>query len=213
MAAEVNTTTVADTDSSETPGGCDCIEIVVAHADESTRATLIETVESLGHHLRVSCDDTAALRDACFPKPPDLILCGVILPGGDAIQALIDISENEPTPAIVVTPQDSLQDVERALRDHVMAYLVEPVDRDQIKPTIYLVCERFKQFELLKAENDDLRQTLADRKVIERAKGILMGQFNATEDEAFRRLQKLAQSKRMKLVTVANALIDAAQSS
>lgn len=186
------------------------IEIVIAHADRATRDKLCDVVRGLGHTIRALCETTPMLCEACLPQPPDLIMSGVDMPGGDAIDALVEISKSDPTPAIVVTPKHSLLNVEEALRDHVMAYLVEPVDPAQIKPTIYLVCERFKQFEMLKAENDDLKSALTDRKLIERAKGVLMAQHQVSEPEAFRMLQKLAQSKRVKLSKVAAAMIEVA---
>ena len=188
------------------------LAVVIAHQSPATRDQLERAVGSLGHHVRTVCERTPDLEAACLPAPPDLILCGVDMPGGDVTEALIRISEVEPTPAIIVTPKETLADVERALRDHVMAYLVEPLDEGQIKPTIYLVEERFKQFEALKAENDDLRQALAERKLIERAKGLLMGHLGVDEDHAFRRLQKIAQSGRSKLAQAAQAVIDAADS-
>lgn len=195
-------------ESGESGTGRDAMDLVIAHGDLAVRSKLVGVAKSLGHSVRDECEDVPSLHKACTPTPPDLIMSGLEMAGGDVVETLIEISENDPTPAIVVTPKDSLSSVEKALRDHVMAYLVEPIDEEQIKPTIYLVCERFKQFELLKAENDDLRQTLVDRKSIERAKGILMGQEDITEEEAFRRLQKLAQSKRMKLAKIAAVIND-----
>ncbi|WP_197528219.1 ANTAR domain-containing response regulator [Posidoniimonas polymericola] len=187
------------------------IEIVIAHGQDDTATKLHEIVSSLGHTVKATCRSTEDLLSECLPSPPNLIISGVEMDGGNAIDALVRISEHEPTPAIVLTPKRSLMNVEEALRDHVMAYLVEPIDPNQVKPTIYLVCERFKQFELLKAENDDLRQTLVERKVIEKAKGILMGQHELDEEHAFRKLQKLAQSKRTKLASMAQSIVDAAE--
>lgn len=186
---------------------CTALRVVVAHADADTRQLLASVVEELGHSIVGICESTAELRAACRRVSPGLIFSGVDMPDGNAIAALVELSDGNPTPAILVTPKTSLSTVEYALQDHVMAYLVEPVDAAQIKPTIYLVCERFKEFELLKEENEDLRQTLADRKIIERAKGIIMGQQGLSEHDAFRSLQKRAQSKRMKLVRTAQEIV------
>ena len=185
------------------------LDVVVAHASDATREKLLRVIQSLQYNLVDACDSTAQLLAACHPTTPDLILSGIELTDGRAIDTLIQISEIDPTPAIVITPHDSLMHVEQALKDHVMAYLVEPVDEDQIKPTIYLVCERFRQFEELREENQDLKKALADRKVIERAKGILMSSQELTEQDAYRKLQKLAQSKRMRLFEVAQAVVTA----
>lgn len=187
------------------------IEIVLAHESADTRKQLSKLLTELEYTIRETCTTTEELLAACLPETPDLIISGIEMRGGNAVDALVRISQHDPTPAIVVTPEQSLSSVEEALRDHVMAYLVEPIDPAQIKPTIYLVCERFREFELLKAENDDLKQTLADRKVIERAKGIVMGQYELSEDDAFRKLQEVAKSQRMKLVKVAAAMIEATE--
>ncbi|MEW4452122.1 ANTAR domain-containing protein [Bremerella sp. JC817] len=183
-------------------------EVIVAHREDETRAKVREVLDELGYHIRHECDSSKSLMDFGVVSPPDLIISGIELVDGAAIDALIAISHLDPTPAIVITPRDSLLDVEKALSDHVMAYLVEPVEPDQIKPTIYLVRERFRQFEQLKNENEDLRQALNDRKTIEKAKGILMGRDELTEEDAFRQLQKHAQSKRMKLAIYAAELLE-----
>lgn len=183
------------------------IEIVIAHRSEEIRQCVSDLVAEMGFRLRSICSSTKQLLETGTPTPPDLIISGIELDDGEAIHALIAISHLDPTPAIVITPKESLLDVEKALKDHVMAYLVEPIDIDQIKPTIYLVLERFQQFESLKEENRDLKQALEDRKTIEKAKGILMGKMELNESEAFRELQKQASAKRIKLVKHAAEMI------
>ncbi len=183
------------------------IEIVIAHRCDEIRQSMSQLVEEMGFRLRTVCSSAKHLLESGVPTPPDLIISGIELEDGEAIHALIAISDLDPTPAIVITPKESLLDVEKALKDHVMAYLVEPIDTDQIKPTIYLVLERFQQFESLKEENRDLKQALEDRKIIEKAKGLIMGRLQLNESEAFRELQKQATAKRMKLAKYAKELI------
>ena len=189
----------------------DSLTIVLAHGNASTRELLTRLITNLDHQLLAVCETTEQLRAACHPTPPQMIVSGIMLEDGRSIDTLIAISAIEPTPAVIVTDRDSLAEVQNALRDHVMAYLVEPVTEADIKPTIYLAAERFREFQELRAENEDLRQALTDRKVVERAKGILMASQNLTEPDAYRRLQKLAQSKRKRLVEVAEAILTAAE--
>ncbi|MEQ8208760.1 MAG: ANTAR domain-containing protein [Lacipirellulaceae bacterium] len=187
------------------------LDVVIAHCSEETRNTLCNGVGELGHRVRIVCNSNQALLETCLDRAPDLIISGIDLEDGDTVDTLIEISEKDPTPGIIVTPQSSLLNVEEALKDHVMAYLVEPIDEEQLKPTIYLVVERFKQFEELHKEVEVLKDAMAARKVIERAKGILMSSQDIDESEAFRRLQKLSTTKRMKMVAVAEAVITAAE--
>lgn len=183
------------------------ISILIAHPASETRDTLVAAIDELDYHVQRAVETKMALMEECDRHRPDLIISGIDMPDGNAIEALITISENNPLPAIIVTDNESLQDVEHALQDHVMAYLLEPIEKDRIQPTIYLVLRRFEQFEALHEEVKDLRQALDDRKIIERAKGILMSNGQLDESEAFRRLQKMASDKRTKLVEIANAII------
>jgi two-component system, response regulator PdtaR len=89
----------------------------------------------------------------------------------------------------------------------VFAYLVKPIDRTQLESAITIAWQRYEQFARLRQEASDLRQALEDRKVIERAKGILMKQRNLDEDAAFRRLQKISRDENRKLADVARMIV------
>ena len=90
-----------------------------------------------------------------------------------------------------------------------MSYLVKPVNEGSLKTALALAMRRFQEFEALRSENDDLRQTLEDRKIIERAKGILMKRSSLDEQTAFLRLQKLARDKAVSMVVVAKTILEA----
>jgi len=185
------------------------ISILIAHPDAEVSATLVQAIQELKYRVQAEVNNQQGLLDECKRHRPDLIISSVDMRDGSAIDALIKISEDKPIPAIIVTDNDSLKEVEHALEDHVMAYLLLPLDKDQIQPTIYLVLRRFEQFEALHEEVQDLRQTLADRKIIERAKGVLMSQEQCDEDDAFRKLQRKATDRRTKLVKIANEILAA----
>jgi response regulator NasT len=93
--------------------------------------------------------------------------------------------------------------------DHIMAYLVKPIKQSDLAPTIMIAVRRFEQFEALRKEASDLRQALSDRKVIEKAKGILMKKTGLDEADAFRRLQNVASEKNRKLVEIATMILTA----
>jgi response regulator NasT len=190
---------------------CEQLDVVVAHSNSKTLDYLQQVLGGLGHAVRHQATSAEELLHACVARPPEIIVTGIEFGDGSAIESLLRISDIRPTPAVVVTPKTSLRDVEQALRDHVMAYLVEPVDAAQIKPTIHLVCQRFREFEALRTENQDLKQALADRRVIERAKGLLMGQFALSEPDAFRQLQRLSQTRRTKMVAIAETILASAE--
>jgi response regulator NasT len=99
--------------------------------------------------------------------------------------------------------------IQRAEADHVMAFLVKPIKQADLEPAIAIAMRRFEQFQALQKETADLRQALEDRKVIEKAKGVLMKKAGLDENEAFRRLQRLASDRNRKLVDVAQMILTA----
>jgi response regulator NasT len=101
--------------------------------------------------------------------------------------------------------------LERARENHVLAYLVKPIKGEDLQPAITVVMSRFQEFRSLRQEAANLRQALQDRKVIKRAKGILMKRGNLDEATAFQRLQKLARDNSRKLVEVAEMIVTAEQ--
>jgi response regulator NasT len=110
---------------------------------------------------------------------------------------------------ILVSAHHDPELIRRAEADHIMAYLVKPIKQGDLGPAIALAMRRFEQFEQLRQEAADLRQALEDRKLIERAKGILMRRASLDEPTAFRRLQKTASDKNLKLVDVARMIVTA----
>ena len=112
-------------------------------------------------------------------------------------------------PVILVSAFHDAALIERAEMDHIMGYLVKPIKQSDLGPTIAIAVSRFAQFQALHKEAADLRQALSDRKIIERAKGILMKKANLDEAAAFRRLQKLASDKNRKLVEIASIILTA----
>ncbi len=183
------------------------LKVILAHGIEDARIVLREALHKLRYEDLCVCASGPELIAMAKEHSPDLIITGVDLPGLDGIAALIEISKTHKIPAIVVTQQRSLELVQRALEDHVMAYLLEPVNVDEITPTIYLVLRRFEQFQELQQENESLKQALADRKLIERAKGALMKHAAIEEEDAYKRLRRMATDNRIRMAEAAERVL------
>jgi AmiR/NasT family two-component response regulator len=186
----------------------DRLKTLLAHSVSEQRAQLKRALIELGHEIVCDCDSCEALVSAVRSSAPDLIVTGVDLVDGDGIHTLVGLGDEYAIPAIVVTKRTSLEVVERAMLDHVMAYLIEPVEVREVKPTIHLVLKRFEQFLELQNEVRSLRGALDDRKVIERAKGLLMRREEIDEDTAYKKLRRMATDGRIRLVDVAQSLLD-----
>jgi response regulator NasT len=129
------------------------------------------------------------------------------MPDMDGIEAADLIGQECPTPVILVSAYHDAESIERAVVDHVLGYLVKPISKADLQPTISVAMRRFAELQALRKESTDLRQALADRKVIEQAKGILMKLTGADEKDAFRRLQDLAAERNQKLIDAAQNIV------
>jgi AmiR/NasT family two-component response regulator len=187
------------------------MSVAVADDEPDVRSTLVKMLEALGHEVAFAGSTGRELVDFCLATPVDLVMTDIRMPDMDGLDAAAVIYEKVRTPIVLLSGHCDNELIERAEENHVFAYLVKPVTQMQLEPAIALASRRFEEFQALQKEANDLRQALADRKLIERAKGLLMKHLNVDEQEAFRRLQKLASSKNKKLIEIAEMVLTAAE--
>jgi response regulator NasT len=131
---------------------------------------------------------------------PDVAIFAVGLPDGDGVAAAAEISTDGVCPVVLFTSHTDEKLLARAREAGVMGYLLKPLRPAELAPALDLAIARF-------AETRQLRQTLEGRKVIERAKGLLMARYGLTEDEAFRRVRRAAMDSRRPMIDIAKALL------
>lgn len=187
------------------------LRIAVAEDDEDHCVLLVRALERMGHVVVGTAETGRALTTLCQTERPELVITDIRMPDMDGLDAAKEIYKSEPVPIIVVTSHEDPDFIARAQQQHVLAFMVKPVTESNLTPAIAIVLHRFAEFEALKRENASLAQALEDRKVIERAKGLLMKQAQLDEGEAFKRLQKLARDQRKKLAEVAQMIVSAAE--
>jgi response regulator NasT len=185
------------------------LRIAVADDEPDMRDYFAKILPRLGHRVVVRAANGAELVEQCRAAHPDLIITDIKMPDMDGIDAAVEIYKDCPVPVILVSAYHDPGLIQRAEADHILGYLVKPIKQADLGPVIALAMRRFEQFEELRKEAADLRQALQDRKVIERAKGILMKRIKLDEQDAFRRLQKLASEKNLKLIEVARTIVTA----
>jgi two-component system, response regulator PdtaR len=183
------------------------LRIAVAEDEKIMQKYLGETLALLGYEVLCLVDTGRDLVEKCKALKPDLVITDINLPDQDGLDAAAAIYTNEPVPIIVVSAFHDPELISRAEKNHVLAYLVKPIKQQDLEPAIAIAMTRFGEFRAMRQEADNLRQALEDRKVIERAKGLLMKRANLDEPEAFRRLQTLARNKNKKLVEIAQIII------
>lgn len=187
------------------------LRIVVADDERNMHEYLQEALPRLGHQVVGVAQTGRALIDLCRSLRPDLVITDIKMPDMDGLTAAEEICRETPIPFIVVSAYHDPQFIERATANNVLAYLLKPIRQHDLEPAISLAVRRFEQFQALRREATDLRQALEDRKVIERAKGLLMKREHIDEQEAFRRLQKLAMNQNRKLIEVAHMVLSVSE--
>ncbi len=183
------------------------LRIVIADDEPDMRDYFRKILPRLGHEVVAAAADGRELLDQCRTSHPDLVITDIKMPDMDGIQAATKIYEEMAVPIILVSAYHDDELIARADGDHVMGYLVKPIKQADLQPAIALAWRRFEQFQALRKEAEDLRQALQDRKIIERAKGILMKRGPMDEPDAFRRLQRLASERNRKLVDIAQMIV------
>ncbi len=187
------------------------LRILIAD-DESIRVlSLRAQLASLGHLVVAEASNGEEAIGLAQTMEPDLAIMDIRMPVVDGIEAAVRITQARPIPIILLTAYSEAELVERAVQANIAAYLMKPVSEEDLLPAITLALTRFRQFQALRQEAVDLREALEARKLIERAKGILMRRLDLSEEEAFQRLQRQSQVTNRKLAQVAEAIIVADQ--
>ena len=131
------------------------------------------------------------------------------MPNLDGLEAAKQLADDGlRRPVVIVTGVDDPSLIERSIANGVSAYLTKPVDALELKAAIELSAARHSEFQALEAEVDRAQQALEDRKLVERAKGLLMSALNLSEQDAFRRLQQTARERNLRLAEVAGRIVD-----
>src|SRR5262249_5481916 len=184
------------------------LKIVVVEDDDTVRLFLKQTLEGLGHKIIGEAATGTDMVRTVLSTEPDIILFDIHLPRLNGLDALRQIYQEKIIAAVAITADRDQDLVRRALEEHVLAYLVKPVEAYQLGPALLIAWARFGQLRELTEENESLKQTLANRTVIERAKGVLRKRQRWSEAEAFRRLQRAAMNQRVPMVKIAQDVLN-----
>ena len=176
---------------------------------ERTRILRLALLEA-GYNVVATLPGDAFLPERIAQIQPDMIVVDAESQGRDILEHVVIATRDERRPIMLFTDDEDTSHVRRAIAAGVSAYVVAGLPSESIKPIIEVAMARFEHEEQLRQELADARSQLEDRKVIDRAKGLLMSRQGLTEPQAYARLRKAAMDKGIKLSEVAQRLIDAA---
>ncbi|OGQ51279.1 MAG: hypothetical protein A3J24_07040 [Deltaproteobacteria bacterium RIFCSPLOWO2_02_FULL_53_8] len=183
--------------------------VIIAEDNAKTRLFLMNQLELLGYQVVAAVSNGQAAVEAVEQLHPTLVIMDIKMPKLDGIEAATAITAKGPIPIILITGMSSDEMASKAIEAGVFAYLVKPVTKKQLEPAIKLALARYEQFKGLKTEVLDLKDAIETRKLVERAKGILMKRCNVSEEEAFKLLQSHSQKENKKMREIAENIISA----
>jgi response regulator NasT len=183
--------------------------ILIAEDNELVLLTLEEQLRGLGYDvvgMAHSGSEAVMLAGRLFP---DLIIMDFRMPEMDGAEATARIQNIYPVPVIMLTAYADKETIRRVKEAGAIAYLVKPIQENDLPPAINIALERFNEIQDLKSKVTELEDTLESRKLIERAKGILMQRLRMSERDAYERLRQRARDKRVKMKEIAQSIIEA----
>ena len=187
------------------------LRILIADNESIIRMDLKELLEEAGHEVVGEAADGLKAVELTRKLKPDLVIMDIKMPEMDGIAAAKMISNEKLAPVLLLTAYSQKEIVEKAKDSGVLAYLVKPVKESNLFPAMEIALSRFKEYMEIEQELLDLRNSLETRKILDRAKGLLMDAYNLSEHEAFRRIQQYSMAKRKSIREVAEAIIDASK--
>jgi response regulator NasT len=180
--------------------------------DESPeRAELLrDGLLDAGHEVTATLSSPLALLKTIEQLKPDVIVIDMESPSRDVLEHLVFVSQHTPRPVVMFSQDDAPETIRAATRAGVSAYVVDGLDRNRIKSIVEAAVARFDDYQALRTQLAEANLKLSERKLVERAKGMLMKSRGLDEDAAYSALRKMAMDRKLKLAEVAQRVVDAA---
>ena len=185
------------------------LRILLAEDEPAVAASVEEQLRALGHEIVGEAATGEEAVSLAAQTEPDVVVMDIVMPDGDGIEAARRIAEQSPTPVVFLSGHFDEELLEGVVASGGLAYLLKPATSGQLQAALTLARERFREMKDLRDQARRLEQALDARKLVTRAKGLLMRRHGLTEEEAHRRMQKEASRSNMKLVQLARAILAA----
>ncbi|MGW0043843.1 ANTAR domain-containing response regulator [Rhodococcus sp. NPDC003348] len=182
--------------------------VVVAEDEVLIRMDLVEMLREEGYDVVGEAGDGQRAVELAEELRPDLVIMDVKMPRRDGIDAASEIAAKRIAPVVILTAFSQRELVERARDAGAMAYLVKPFSKADLVPAVELAASRFSEISALEAEVASLTERFETRKLIERAKSVLMTSQSLTEPEAFKWIQRAAMDRRTTMKVVAEVILE-----
>jgi len=185
--------------------------VMVVDDDPERADWLMTALRETGYEVVAHMDNAMNLLAQVRRVKPDVIIIDSDSPDRDTLEHVCMVTRDDPRPIVMFTQDADQGLMQEALKAGVHAYVVDGLSAERVRPVVNVALARFDQWQALRQELGQAQASLAERKVIERAKGILMKQRRCDEEEAYRLLRKVAMDKNQRLVQVAENIVEMAK--
>jgi two-component system, response regulator / RNA-binding antiterminator len=187
------------------------LKIVIVDESPIRAAILEDGLREAGHVQVIRIEDRTNLLARVYAIDPDVILIDLENPSRDVLEQMFQVSRVVKRPVAMFVDQSDTASIQAAIDAGVSAYIVDGLKKERIKHILDMSIMRFNAFSRLEGELEQTKSALEDRKVIDRAKGILMKVKNLTEEEAYALMRKTAMNEKKKIAEIAQSIITAAE--
>ena len=187
------------------------LRVLIVDSDFERAKPLKQSLIDTGYDVIAHLKDTVNLDNACCELQPDIVIIDTDSPSRDTLENICVMTMHEPRPIMMFTHDDNKEQIKLATQAGVCAYVVGTIPNERLRPVIDAAVARFEEFKNLRQELSEANIKLSERKVIERAKGLLMKQRNIDEDEAYGMLRKMAMQKNMRVGTLSKQIVQSAE--
>src|SRR5215470_9756308 len=181
--------------------------IILAEDDTVIRMDLKEELQRQGYLVIGDVGDGLSAINLTRELRPDLVIMDIKMPEMDGITAAETLTREKLAPVVLLTAYSDEELIERARNAGVVHYVTKPWRSSDLKPAIEIALSRFKEFRSMEAKAKNLEDQLETRKVVEKAKGVLMQKHGISEDEAFHRIQRASMNNRKPMKEIAEAIL------
>ncbi len=186
------------------------LKIILVDQNTGRSAILRRALQDAGHEVICRLESSKELVDSNEATHADAIILNTDIPDDQIFANLNTINQTKPKPIVMFTNESDSIMASDAVRSGVNAYIIDGLEESRVQGIINIAIARFREFQALKDELDSTRTQLNERKVVEKAKGILMHKNKMSEDEAYNALRKMAMDKNIKIAAVAKSVVEVA---
>ncbi len=187
------------------------LRVMIVDNDVERTTPLKQSLLDTGYEVIAHLKDTVNLDDACCELRPDIVIIDTDSPSRDTLENICVMTMNEPRPIVMFTHDGDKEQIKLATQAGVCAYVVGSIPNERLRPVIDAAVARFEEFKHLREALNEANCKLNERKVIERAKGLIMKQRKIDEDEAYSMLRSMAMQKNMRIASLSEQIVEAAQ--